>query len=81
MLMEWIKNDYNMLRFYTGTVEATSAFMVGNSRAYRLILKTQKYCDINHGDKGFFSICNNHKCLSYLFPLHLNIYVIGPRPL
>ena len=54
MLMEWIKNDYNMLRFYTGTVEATSALMVGNSRAYRLILKTQKYCDINHGDKGFF---------------------------
>ena len=34
--------------------------------------------------KGFFSIWNkkiNHKCLSHLFPIHLNTYVIGLRPL
>ena len=24
---------------------------------------------------------NHHKCLSQLFPLHLNTYVMGPRPL
>ena len=24
-----------------------------------------------------FSILNHHKCISYLFPLHLNTYVIG----
>ena len=28
-----------------------------------------------------FSIWNHHKCLSFLFPLHLNTYVMGLRPL
>ena len=31
--------------------------------------------------KGFSSIWNHHKCLSYIFPLHLNFYVMGLRPL
>ena len=31
--------------------------------------------------KRFFSIWNHHKCLSYLFPLHMNTYVMGLRPL
>ena len=29
----------------------------------------------------FFSIWNHHKCLSYLFPLHLNTYVMGLQSL
>ena len=29
----------------------------------------------------FFSIRNHHKCLSELFPLHLNTCVMGLRPL
>ena len=30
---------------------------------------------------GFYSIGNHHKCLSQLFPIHLNTYVIRLRPL
>ena len=30
--------------------------------------------------KEFFSIRNHHKCLSYLFLIHLNTYVMGLRP-
>ena len=30
--------------------------------------------------KGFFSIWNHHKCLSKVFSLHLNSYVMGLRP-
>ena len=29
----------------------------------------------------FFSILNHHKCLRQLFPIHLNTYVMGLRPL
>ena len=35
------------------------------------------YIFVNH----FFSILNHHKCLSQLFPIHLNTYVMGIRPL
>ena len=28
-----------------------------------------------------FSICNHHKCLIQVFPIHLNTYVMGLRPL
>ena len=31
--------------------------------------------------KVFFSIWNHHKCLSQLFMIHLNTYVMGLRPL
>ena len=31
--------------------------------------------------KGFFAIWNHHNCLSQLFPIHLNTYVMGLRPL
>ena len=31
--------------------------------------------------KGFFLTWNHHKCLSYLFLIHLNTYVMGLRPL
>ena len=31
--------------------------------------------------KGFISIWNHHKCISQPFPIHLNTYVIGLRPL
>ena len=31
--------------------------------------------------KGFLLIGNHHKCLSQLFLLHLNTYVMGLRPL
>ena len=34
-----------------------------------------------HGDRKVFSIRNYHKSLSLLFPLHLNTYVLGLRPL
>ena len=37
-----------------------------------LRLKTTKYFYTNHED---------HECLSQLFPLHLNTYVMGLRPL
>ena len=29
----------------------------------------------------FFSILKHYKCLSYLFPLHFNAYVMGLQPL
>ena len=32
---------------------------------------------LNHGDQRVFSIRNHHKCLSLLFLLHLNTFVIG----
>ena len=38
------------------------------------------FCE-NHGDQRVFSIWNQHKCLSQLFPLHLNTYVMCVRPL
>ena len=31
--------------------------------------------------KGFYSIWNHHDCLSQLFPIHLNNYVMGLQPL
>ena len=31
---------------------------------------------VNHGDQRVFSIWNNHKCLSQLFLIHLNTYVM-----
>ena len=31
--------------------------------------------------KGFFSIWNHYDCLSWLFLIHLNTYVMGLRPL
>ena len=31
--------------------------------------------------KGFISIWYHHKCLIQLFPIHLNTYVMGLRPL
>ena len=38
---------------------------------------------INHGEQmfRFFSIWNHHKCLGYIFLIHLIIYVMGLRPL
>ena len=39
-----------------------------------LILTALKYLCIDHGDQFFFSIWNHDKCLSQLFPLHLNTY-------
>ena len=37
---------------------------------------------INHADQMFFFTNLNHqKCLSYIFPLHLNTCVMGVRPL
>ena len=47
-----------------------------------LTFTTLKYFCISHGnqkDQMFFSIWNHHKCPSYLFPLHLNTYVMGVR--
>ena len=35
----------------------------------------------NHEDETFFTIWNHHKCLNYLFLIHLNTYVMGLRPL
>ena len=35
---------------------------------------------INHGDQRVFKIWNHHNCLSQLFLLHLNTYVMGLRP-
>ena len=31
--------------------------------------------------EGFYQIRNHNKCLSQLFPIHLNTYVMGPRTL
>ena len=36
-----------------------------------------KYLYTNYG----VQICHDHKCLSWLFLIHLNTYVMGPRPL
>ena len=35
----------------------------------------------NLGDQRVFSLWNHHKCLSQLFPINLNTYVMGLRPL
>ena len=32
-------------------------------------------------DQRVFTIRNHHKCPSYLFPIHMNTYVIRQRPL
>ena len=39
-----------------------------------LNLPTLKYFCINHENKGCCPIWNRHKCLSQLFPFHLNTY-------
>ena len=44
-----------------------------------ITLKALNYFCISHGAQRVFS--NHHKCLSYLFQIHLNTYVMGPRPL
>ena len=36
---------------------------------------------ISHGDQRVFPIWNHRKCLSQLFPVHLNTYVMGLGPL
>ena len=47
-----------------------------------IIWRLKAYINIyTMATKGLFSIWNNHKCLSYLFPLHLNTYVMGLQPL
>ena len=49
-----------------------------------LIKTTQMQCWIilyKPWRSNVFFIWNNHKCLSQLFPLHLNTYVMGLRPL
>ena len=44
-----------------------------------LTLTTLIYFCLNHGEQRFFK--NHHKCLSYLFLLHLNTFVMGLLPL
>ena len=39
------------------------------------------YFRTNNGDQRIFTFSNHDKCLSLLFSLRLNTYVIGPRPL
>ena len=47
-----------------------------------LTLTMLKYfCIYKPWRQSFLSIWNYHKCFSQLFPLHLNIYVIGLRAL
>ena len=38
-------------------------------------------CINNRHQMCFFSIWNHHECLSWLFPLYLNTYSMGLRPL
>ena len=40
-----------------------------------------EYICINHGNQCVFFNFKRHKCLRQLFPLHLNTYVMGLRPL
>ena len=44
-------------------------------------LKMLIYFSINHGDQRVFPILNYHECLSYLFLIHFNTYVMDLRPL
>ena len=44
-----------------------------------LTVKALKYVYINQGTKMLFSICEHHKCLSWVFPFYLNTYVMGLR--
>ena len=46
-----------------------------------LTLETLKNFCVNHGEQRVCSIRNHHKYLSWLFPLYLNTYVMGLRPL
>ena len=48
--------------------------MVLTLEALRFFLKTLE-------TKGFFSIWNHHTCLSQLFLIHFNTYLMGLRPL
>ena len=56
-------------------------------RLWRQTIINPKSADnfcINHGhdgDQRVFSIMNHHKCLSYLFRIHLNTYGMGLRSL
>ena len=44
-------------------------------------MKTLNYLCINHGDQRVFLNVKHHKCLSWLFALHLNTCVMSLRPL
>ena len=46
-----------------------------------LTLEVLKYIWTNHIDQSVFLIWNHHKCLTWLFPTHLNTYARGLRPL
>ena len=40
-------------------------------------LEALKYFSVNREKKGYFPILNHHKCLSWLYPHHLNTYGVG----
>ena len=64
--------------------KTTQTHIDRKSRANALLIKTLKvlkYSYTNHGDQRVFSIWNHHKCLSCLFSIHLNTYVMRLRPL
>ena len=69
-------NVYGRHNMYVRTLLIYYRAWNGSLNVRILTPKTLKYCYINQEIKGFLSIWNNHKCLSYLFLLHLNTYML-----
>ena len=77
----WILIETEYIRFQQHKGYNWVIFFLSQFTSWPSTPKTLKYVCINHGDKRFFSIWNHHKCLSFVFPLHFNTYVMCLRPL
>ena len=78
--ISWIIN--RAVHIHTqGVFVVTEHQLYTNIKRARLSLTTLKYFCKNLETKVFFSIWNHHECLSWLFPRHLNTYVLGLRSL
>ena len=79
--LKWWLTPYQA--FITRGVELSDGSIFDNTRVVScLTYKELKYlCILTIENKKYFLNLNHHKCLSYLFPLHLYTYVMGLRPL
>ena len=66
-----------------GEVKVYCGLNIGSTLSASVILTLEavNFFYIIQENKELFSIWNNHKCLSYLFTLHLITYVMRPHPL
>ena len=81
-----------LLRGYVCFIQQAANLFTCGSRCRRIELVTcyekrsiqplqRLIACINHGDQRVFFNLKHHKCLGYLFLIHLNTYVMDPRSL